>query len=126
MVPGRRHLRMLRQHRAPAVAGPAPGLHDDDPALAQGGHSRTRDLQGYRNGYPAGGIVTPLLANVALDGLERLFDGPRKGSGRAKARSPSKKAAPNTGITLVRVADDFVVPRGRRWNPMSCPRSRPF
>jgi RNA-directed DNA polymerase len=53
--------------------------------------------------------VSPLLANVALDGLERLFDGPRKGSGRAKARGPSKKAAPNTGITLVRFADDFVV-----------------
>ena len=53
--------------------------------------------------------MSPLLANVALDGLERLFDGPRKGSGRAKARGPSKKAAPNTGITLVRFADDFVV-----------------
>jgi RNA-directed DNA polymerase len=60
-------------------------------------------------GTPQGGIVSPLLANVALDGLERLFDGPRKGSGRAKARGPSKKAAPNTGITLVRFADDFVV-----------------
>src|SRR5215204_5057280 len=34
IVPGRRHLRMLRQHRAPGVAGPAPGLHDEDPALA--------------------------------------------------------------------------------------------
>ena len=58
MVPGRRHLRMLRQHRAPAVAGPAPGLHDDDPALAQGGHNRTRDLQ-VQDGYPAGGELCP-------------------------------------------------------------------
>lgn len=41
-------------------------------------------------GTPQGGIVSPLLANIALDGMERLFQ---------KYRS----------INLVRYADDFVV-----------------
>jgi RNA-directed DNA polymerase len=44
------------------------------------------------DGTPQGGVISPLLANIALTGMERLFtdSGPK-------------------GISLVRFADDFVV-----------------
>ena len=56
-------------------------------------------------GTPQGGIISPLLANIALDGMERLFGAER----RTAARSPPPAAGSNRGINLVRYADDFVV-----------------
>lgn len=50
------------------------------------------DLTETPMGTPQGGIISPLLANIALDGMERLFQG----------------TAPR-GISLIRYADDFVV-----------------
>ncbi|MDT9180849.1 MAG: reverse transcriptase N-terminal domain-containing protein, partial [Limnospira sp. PMC 1238.20] len=48
-------------------------------------------------GTPQGGVISPLLANIALDGMERL----------------GKKMYPNIGtnfqVNLIRYADDFVV-----------------
>lgn len=58
------------------------------------------------SGTPQGGIISPLLANIALDGLERLFGGETR---QGKPVRPSNKRGPNRGISLVRYADDFVV-----------------
>ena len=57
-------------------------------------------------GTPQGGIISPLLANIALDGMERLF-GCETPEG--KPISPSKRKGSNRGISLCRYADDFVV-----------------
>ncbi|MDT9186057.1 reverse transcriptase domain-containing protein, partial [Limnospira sp. PMC 289.06] len=48
-------------------------------------------------GTPQGGVISPLLANIALDGMERLVKGmyPNKGT--------------TTQVNLIRYADDFVV-----------------
>lgn len=57
-------------------------------------------------GTPQGGIISPLLANIALNGLERLF-GAEYADGRP--RSPSRRRGINRGVHLIRYADDFVV-----------------
>jgi RNA-directed DNA polymerase len=56
-------------------------------------------------GTPQGGVVSPLLANVALDGMERLFDA-EYADGRP--RKPSERRGMNKGIAVIRYADDFV------------------
>ena len=57
-------------------------------------------------GTPQGGVISPLLATVALEGMERLFEaeGP---DGRPK--SPSVRKGLNKGIAVIRYADDFVI-----------------
>jgi RNA-directed DNA polymerase len=50
-------------------------------------------------GTPQGGVISPLLANVALDGRERLVDSERP-DGRPKP--PSHRQGPNGGITVSR------------------------
>ena len=57
-------------------------------------------------GTPQGGIISPLLANIALDGMERLF-----GSERRNGRTicPSARKGNHKGVSLIRYADDFVV-----------------
>jgi len=57
-------------------------------------------------GTPQGGTLSPLLANIALNGLERLF-GAETDTGQYL--SPSARQELNKGITLIRYADDFVV-----------------
>lgn len=54
-------------------------------------------------GTPQGGIVSPLLANMVLDGLEKLLKKsfPRK----RKANEPSYSSK----INIVRYADDFII-----------------
>jgi RNA-directed DNA polymerase len=56
-------------------------------------------------GTPQGGVISPLLANVALDGMERLFDAEWP-DGRPKA--PSHRKGLDKGVTVIRYADDFV------------------
>ncbi len=56
-------------------------------------------------GTPQGGVASPLLANVALDGMERLFDAEWP-DGRRK--SPVHRKGLNKGVTVIRYADDFV------------------
>ena len=58
------------------------------------------------SGTPQGGVISPLLANVALDGMERLFDA-EYADGRPKA--PALHKGPNRGIAVIRYADDFVI-----------------
>ena len=50
-------------------------------------------------GTPQGGICSPTLANLALDGLEAAL----------KARFPRPRRGPGPLINLVRYADDFIV-----------------
>jgi RNA-directed DNA polymerase len=57
-------------------------------------------------GTPQGGVISPLLANVALDGMERLFDA-EYADGRPKA--PAFRRGNNKGIAVIRYADDVVI-----------------
>jgi RNA-directed DNA polymerase len=56
-------------------------------------------------GTPQGGVIAPLLANVALDGMERLFEAEWP-DGRPKA--PAFRKGLNKGVSVIRYADDFV------------------
>jgi RNA-directed DNA polymerase len=57
-------------------------------------------------GTPQGGVLSPLVANVALDGMERQFDA-EYADGRPKA--PATRKGSNRGIAVLRYADDFVI-----------------
>ncbi len=59
-----------------------------------------------KSGTPQGGIISPLLANIALDGMERLF-GAENSKGNYTV--PSNRRGENKGLNLIRYADDFVV-----------------
>ena len=59
-----------------------------------------------KSGTPQGGIISPLLANIALDGMERLF-GAENSKGNYTV--PSGRRGENKGLNLIRYADDFVV-----------------
>jgi RNA-directed DNA polymerase len=54
-------------------------------------------------GTPQGGIISPVLANIALDGLERCLREkyPQRGKGSEKGRY--------AGVHLIRYADDFII-----------------
>lgn len=65
-----------------------------------------------KNGTPQGGVISPLLANVALHGLEKdtkdslakdLLEDFKKKTGR------SSNIKAQTAISIIRYADDFVV-----------------
>lgn len=56
-------------------------------------------------GTPQGGTISPLLAHVALDGMERLFDA-EDADGRPQ--SPAFRKGWNKGISVIRYAADFV------------------
>jgi RNA-directed DNA polymerase len=56
------------------------------------------------DGTPQGGIISPALANWALDGLERLL----------KEKFPTKRRLPSLGgkvpcVNLIRYVDDFII-----------------
>ena len=52
-------------------------------------------------GVPQGGIASPVIANLALDGLEKLL----------KAHyPPNTKRAQRAKVNLVRYCDDFIIP----------------
>ncbi|MHA1522208.1 MAG: group II intron reverse transcriptase/maturase [Promethearchaeota archaeon] len=57
-------------------------------------------------GTPQGGIISPLLANIALDGMERLFG---VENSRGNYLPPARRSGKNRGVSLIRYADDFVV-----------------
>ncbi len=54
-------------------------------------------------GVPQGGPLSPLVANIALDGMERLFGAEDK---KDRHLPPSRRGDANRGISLVRYADD--------------------
>ena len=69
-------------------------------AISKVGFERTE------RGTPQGGVISPLLANIALDGMERLF-GIYTRTGRYT--EPSRRLGLNKDVSLFRFADDFVV-----------------
>lgn len=77
--------------------------------LKSGILSETQFIRRTDTGTPQGGILSPLLANVALSVLDEYFDKLWKAAGRSSdARTRFRR---NGGATyrLVRYADDFVV-----------------
>ncbi len=60
------------------------------------------------DGTPQGGIISPVLANLALDGLERLLRTAFPKRYRAQGRTRTNK------VNLVRYADDFIITGGSR------------
>jgi RNA-directed DNA polymerase len=60
---------------------------------------------GTESGTPQGGVASPLLANVVLDGLERLF-GAETSDGQPI--NPSSRSGLHRKISLIRYADDLV------------------
>jgi RNA-directed DNA polymerase len=57
-------------------------------------------------GTPQGGILSPLAANVALDGMERLFGCEDRDGNPVKAVT---KKGMDKSVVLIRYADDFLV-----------------
>ena len=68
------------------------------------GYVEKRTLFATDEGTPQGGVISPALANVVLDGLEPLLKEtfPRKDRGRGRPKY-------NPKLCLVRYADDFII-----------------
>lgn len=81
----------------------------DKRVLAQflrAGFMEQGEWHGTDEGTPQGGIISPILANMALDGMERML-AERFTFGRKGRRYPDK--ARKHKVNLVRYADDFVI-----------------
>lgn len=59
-------------------------------------------LKDVEAGTPQGGVISPLLANIALNGLERAF-GAERGDGTLIP--PARRKGQNQGISVIRYAD---------------------
>jgi len=68
-------------------------------AWLQAGFIEKNVFQFTRAGTPQGGIISPVLANLALDGMER----------RLRAVFPIKRRRQKNKVYLIRYADDFIV-----------------
>ncbi len=69
-------------------------------AWLKAGYMERHVLHPTDEGTPQGGIISPVLANLALDGLEAEL---------AKAFPPHRRPDRNPKVHLVRYADDFVI-----------------
>ena len=65
------------------------------------GYMEDRRLFATEAGTPQGGIISPTLANLTLDGLERLL--------KQTFRNRKVGEKPNPKVNFVRYADDFVI-----------------
>ena len=70
----------------------------------QAGYVEKGTLFATDEGTPQGGVISPVLANLALDGLERMLREAfvRKDLGRSRGKY-------NPKVNLVRYADDFII-----------------
>ena len=66
------------------------------------GFMENRTLSPTEAGTPQGGIISPTLANLTLDGLEQLL------KETFRERKPQGKM-PNPKVNFVRYADDFII-----------------
>jgi RNA-directed DNA polymerase len=55
-------------------------------------------------GVPQGGVISPLLMNVALDGMERLFHSETR---HGRPIQPGMRSGADRGVGVIRYADDF-------------------
>ncbi len=69
--------------------------------MAQGRVVETGRLLPTEEDTPQGGIISPTLANLALDGLEKALE--------AKFGAKDSKKGKRPQVNLVRYADDFVI-----------------
>lgn len=69
------------------------------------GYMERNVLHPTEEGTPQGGIISPVLANLALDGLERMLEERYPHRGRRSAQHK---------VNLVRYADDFVITGGSK------------
>ncbi len=78
-----------------------------------------------KSGTPQGGVISPLLANIALDGMERMFGMETRNKNYLR---PAARRGLNKGISLIRYADDFVVtaPSRERLIKYVLPKLRQF
>jgi RNA-directed DNA polymerase len=72
-------------------------------AWLKSGYMEEQVLYETEDGTPQGGIISPVLANLALDGLERRLreQYPTLGKGSERGRQ--------AGVHLIRYADDFII-----------------
>lgn len=68
------------------------------------GYLEAEILHDTASGVPQGGVISPVLANIALDGLETLLTGRAGFSRRTDKRKPA----------FIRYADDFIVTMSSR------------
>src|SRR5271155_3946299 len=95
---GRRHQRLLRSHQPSMDAQPCLTDKVVLQKWLKAGYIENRTLFPTEAGTPQGGIISPTLANLTLDGLERLLRG----------KFPPKKSC-HPKVNLVRYADDFII-----------------
>lgn len=65
------------------------------------GYMESGGLHATKAGTPQGGIISPVLANMALDGLEEVLE--------AHFGKKNTKASYKTKVNYVRYADDFII-----------------
>ena len=106
---------MLRRDRPPGPDGPGAGTDRRQTragageGVPEGGHpQRGADLRDTATGTPQGGILSPLLANIALSVLDEHFTAAWAAMGDSSARH-RRRAKGQATYRLVRYADDFVV-----------------
>ncbi len=87
MGPGRRRRRVWWHHSSRRLTGQAPHVHERHPSLLEAGATEFGEKSDTLSGTPQGGIISPLLASMAFDGLQRSF-----GAGNARGKHvPSAK-----------------------------------
>jgi len=64
-------------------------------------------LKPTESGTPQGGIISPVLANIALDGLEEALE--RRFAYSRRAGKHSRMISAQNQVHLIRYADDFVI-----------------
>jgi len=75
------------------------------------GYVENTFLYDTNEGTPQGGIISPVLANMTLDGLQRLIQDRYKERHARKGvmRWTSKRRNPPPKVNLIRYADDFII-----------------
>ena len=63
------------------------------------GYMEQKTLYPTEDGTPQGGIISPVLANLTLDGLEHIL----------REKYPKPKNGFNAKVNFVRFADDFII-----------------
>jgi RNA-directed DNA polymerase len=71
-------------------------------AWLKAGYMDSKELFKTSEGTPQGGIISPLLANIALHGMENRIK-------QFAETLPGRKANNKQALTLIRYADDFVI-----------------